>query len=68
MSEINTTSTGQSFTDYVNYCPNRLPCGYCKAMYTICPLNNSIDITWSTNMQDLISHVGYSKEQCGYDK
>ena len=48
---ITSTYTGQGTTstatpyNYREYCPNRLPCGYCRLMCGMCPLQSHTTIT-----------------------
>ena len=43
--EMNTTYDTQS---YAQYCTNRLPCGYCRLMSSMCPLVPcGPSITWT---------------------
>lgn len=39
------TSYQVQYNDY-NYCPHRLPCGYCRLLMQYCPNNNNIQVTW----------------------
>ena len=43
------TSTPNTQNNYWQYCPNRLPCGYCRLMSSICPLSGqTITINYAT--------------------
>ena len=48
-STVNQTFTNASVAppDYTNCCPNRLPCGYCRLMCGMCPLQTHTTITWT---------------------
>lgn len=45
----NAINTTVNIPDYAQYCPNRLPCGYCKLIYTMCFLQRTgtPTITWT---------------------
>ena len=43
MNEVN-------YQDYSTYCYNRLPCGYCRLMSAMCPLQIKTETTWGTSI------------------
>ena len=55
---INATYTGQGTAttatpyNYSECCPNRLPCGYCRLMCGMCPLQAHTTITWTSGYAD----------------
>lgn len=40
-------TTTANIPNYSQYCANRLPCGYCRLMGSMCPLSYQPTITWS---------------------
>ena len=54
---IETTGTGTTSTTYNQSCANRLPCGVCRLMYTMCPLQQNWTVhptwSWKTNYVEL---------------
>ena len=50
-STVNANITPVTNNVYADYCGNRLPCGYCKLMSSMCPLVNNYrtEITWNAN-------------------
>lgn len=42
---MGTTATPYNYSEY---CPNRLPCGYCRLMCGMCPLQAHTTITWTS--------------------
>lgn len=47
----NTLNTTAGTTNYRDYCPDRLPCGYCRLISGMCPLQ-SMTITWTSGQMD----------------
>lgn len=48
-STTNATVTPVTSNVYADYCGNRLPCGYCRLMSSMCPLVYKTEITWNAN-------------------
>ena len=65
--DTNTSKTATSTsTTYSTYCPHRLPCGYCRLLYTDCP-KGYYGFTYTTNSGSNIhaTCVNHTKASCG---
>ena len=77
MADSTTVNTGTYTTNTTNYCPQRLPCGYCVLLSRACPMqsNTTITPTWDPNWYKVycnatadVTKVSYNNVTCSEDK
>ena len=67
MAETTATNTTTT-TSYSNYCPQRLPCGYCVLLSRPCPMqcNTNITPTWDPNWYKIYCNANANSPNAYY--
>ena len=78
MADSTTINTGTYTTSTTNYCPQRLPCGYCVLLSRACPMQGNTTITpgWDPNWYKVYCNatapntakVAFNNITCSEDK